>query len=251
MPYYIKAELGRVAYTYYSQLDSLGRAGIAVGCLGPETLPTTDRKDPSYDPTGWIQASYSGSVVTGGQIWNRSHLIAWSLGSDSSKLNLVTGTPYFNQIGMVKFENMVRDYIKETGNHVLYRVVPVFVGDELVCRGVTIEAFSIEDNGGRDTSDESDGICFNVFIHNVNPGINIDYATGKTSLVPGYEPEEPDVENYVFVLNTSSKKIHMPDCSSVTTMSDKNKGYTDKTYEELVAEGYAGCKICHPENHQP
>ena len=90
-----------------------------------------------------------------------------------------------------------------------------------------------------------------MFVHNVNPGIDIDYATGNSSITPGYEPEEPDTTDYIYVLNTSSKKIHLPDCSSVTTMSEKNKGYSNEDIETLKGKGYTCCGSCHPENHQP
>ena len=253
-PYFLKSDLGRVSYAYYSEFDSLGRAGMAVACIGRDLLPTGSRKDPSYNPTGWVQATYSSDLVTGGSIWNRSHLIAWSLADDSGKYNLVTATPYLNQLGMTAFEDMVRDYIKETGNHVLYRVVPVFVGNELVCRGITIEAFSIEDNGGLDTPEASDGICFNNFLHNVKPGIDIDYATGKTSIAEGYDPDGGDHSDCTYVLHATKHKIHLPDCSSVGTMSESNKIYSTKTLEEIVADynargvNWSYCGSCHPEN---
>ncbi|MBR2930346.1 MAG: DNA/RNA non-specific endonuclease [Clostridia bacterium] len=252
-PNFTAKDIVAEAYAYYSELDSLGRAGLAVGYLGRETLPTTDRKNPTYEPTGWVQAAYSGNVVTGGNIWNRSHLIAWSLAGDSGKLNLVTGTPFFNQLGMTAFETMVRDYIKETGNHVLYRVVPVFVGDELVCRGVTIEAYSIEDKGGSLTASESDGICFNVFIHNVNPGIIIDYATGRTELHPDFDTSDEE-DDITYVVNIKSgNKIHVHSCSSVTQMKEENKLSFTVTLEEVIeyfkskGKSYSFCGSCHPE----
>ena len=256
-PYFLRADLSNISYEYYSALDSLGRCGITVACVGIDLFPTDDRGSiSSVDPSGWIQAEYSGSIVTGGYIWNRSHLIGWQLtGENANKQNLVTGTPYFNQRGMIIFENMVRDYIEETGNHVLYRVVPVFVGDELVCRGVTIEAYSIEDNGGNDTPESGDGICFNVFVHNVNEGIIIDYATGSTSLDPNYELPEPDdeiPENLTFIINKNGYMIHVWDCSSVKKMNEENKIYSTMTLEEIIAEleaqgrKYSLCKNCNP-----
>ena len=180
-PYFTKDEITSDFFESYSELDSLGRVGVAFACLGTETLPTGDRGSLSHNPTGWVQKSYSTSIVPQTQIYNRSHLIAWSLsGEDNNKQNLMTGTPYFNQIGMQIFENQVLDYIRETGNHVMYRVTPVFVGDNLLANGVLMEGWSVEDNG--------DGICFCVFMYNVQPGVILEYETGNN-----YLPES-DVE---------------------------------------------------------
>lgn len=175
VPYFTEDEITDNFFESYSELDSLGRVGTAFACLGRETLPTDARGSLSYNPTGWVQNSYPTNIVSTSQIYNRSHLIAWSLsGENNNAKNLMTGTPYFNQVGMQIFENMVLDYIKETGNHVMYRITPVFVGDNLLANGVLMEGWSVEDNG--------DGICFCVFMYNVQPGVVLEYETGNNYL---------------------------------------------------------------------
>ena len=176
-PFFTESEIKGVSFETYSPLDYLGRAQVALASIGKDLMPTTDRPGLSYKPTGWVQNTYPTSILPQTYIYNRSHLIAWSLTAEGdNKLNLITGTPYFNQIGMQIFERMVVDYIKETNNHVMYRVTPIYVDKDLVARGVLMEAWSVEDNG--------DGICFNVFMYNVQPHITIDYATGKNWLTP-------------------------------------------------------------------
>lgn len=186
IPYFTEDEITDQSFEKYSPLDSLGRAQVAFASLGKDLMPTGTRPSISYKPTGWVQATYPSNIVPQGQIYNRSHLIAWSLaGEGNNELNLITGTPYFNQIGMQKFEPMLLDYIKETGNHVMYRVTPIYVGNDLVARGVLMEAWSVEDNG--------EGICFNVFMYNVQPGITINYATGENCQTPSDDPSDnPD-----------------------------------------------------------
>lgn len=171
-PLFTDEELTTEGYEFYSELDSLERCGYTMACLGRELMPTKERGSISHvKPTGWVQAQYDS--VDGGSLYNRCHLIGWQLsGEDANERNLITGTRYMNTEGMLPFENMVADYIKETGNHVLYRVTPIFEGDELVARGVQIEAKSVEDGG--------EGICFHVYVYNVQPGITIDYATGES-----------------------------------------------------------------------
>lgn len=171
-PLFTDEELTTEGYEFYSELDRLERCGYTMACLGRELMPTKDRGSISHvKPTGWIQVQYDS--VDGGSLYNRCHLIGWQLsGEDANERNLITGTRYMNTEGMLPFENMVADYIKETGNHVLYRVTPIFEGDELVARGVQIEAKSVEDGG--------EGICFHVYVYNVQPGIAIDYATGES-----------------------------------------------------------------------
>ena len=238
VPYFTKAEYTTTSYESYSDLDDLKRCGIAVACLGRDLMPTGTRGDISdVKPTGWIQASYD--VVNGGYLYNRSHLIGWQLtGEDDNKQNLITGTRSFNQLGMLPFENMVADYIKETNNHVLYRVTPVFVGNELVARGVLMEAWSVEDDG--------EGICFNVFVYNVQPGVIIDYATGASRLEKEdtTTPEEKPTCDYI--ANKNTKKFHYPTCSSVAKMSEKNKEYHTATREEMIEKGYSPCGTCKP-----
>ncbi len=174
-PSFTKSELTRAksgTFKLFSDLDRLGRCGTALACLGTETQPTGERKSiSSVKPTGWRQAFYCS--VDQEALYNRCHLIAWSLsGENANPKNLVTGTRYLNVSGMLPFEERLCRYIESTGNHVLYRVTPIFEGEELVCRGVHLEAQSVEDNGA--------SICFNVYCYNVQPNIQIDYATGAS-----------------------------------------------------------------------
>ncbi len=162
------------SYEEYSPLDHLGRCGVAIACIGEDIMPAGERGEiGQIKPSGWITAKYD--FVDGKYLYNRCHLIGWQLtGENANERNLITGTRYMNVDGMLPFENMVDDYIEETGNHVLYRVTPVFKENELVARGVQIEAYSVEDEG--------DGICFNVYCFNVQPGVKIDYQTGESIL---------------------------------------------------------------------
>lgn len=230
------------SFETYSTLDALGRCGPAYACIGQDLMPTEDRESiSSVLPTGWVQAEYD--FVEGGSLYNRCHLIGFQLtGENANEENLITGTRYMNVEGMLPFENMVADYIKETGNHVLYRAIPIFEGENLVASGVVMEAFSVEDEG--------EGVCFHVYVYNVQPGVEIDYATGESwetgdsassALESQAEEQETD-----YVLNTSSKKFHRPDCSSVDSMSEKNRQEYHGTREELIAQGYEPCGSCNP-----
>ena len=230
------------SFETYSTLDALGRCGPAYACIGQDLMPTEDRESiSSVHPTGWVQAEYS--FVDGGSLYNRCHLIGFQLtGENANEENLITGTRYMNVEGMLPFENMVADYIKETGNHVLYRAAPIFEGENLVASGVVMEALSVEDEG--------EGVCFHVYVYNVQPGVEIDYATGESwetgdsassALESQAEEQETD-----YVLNTSSKKFHRPDCPSVDSMSGKNRQEYHGTREELIAQGYEPCGSCHP-----
>ncbi len=169
-PYFNEDDYTTEVFEIYSELDYLKRCGVAYANICKELMPTEERKDISdIYPTGWEQEKYNGEYL-----YNRCHLIGHQLaGEDDNKFNLITGTSYFNVSGMLPFENRVDNYIEENeNNHVLYRVTPIFEGDNLLAKGVQMEAYSVEDNGR--------GVCFNVFVYNVEPGINIDYATGKS-----------------------------------------------------------------------
>ncbi len=244
-PKFSDSEKSTNAYEKYYDLDILGRCTLALASLGRETMPEKDEdrgEIGSVKPSGWVQASYDN--VSGKYLYNRSHLIGWQLSAENAnEKNLITGTRYMNTEGMLPFENMVADYIRETGNHVAYRITPIYAGANLLCSGVQMEAFSIEDNG--------EGICFNVYCFNVQPGIYINYATGESTLEENKPSDdnnnngdsgEPKEEN--FILNTSSKKIHKPDCSSVKTISEKNKEEYTGIIEELEEQGYEKCKNC-------
>lgn len=171
-PEFLTEDITATAYEYYSELDSLGRCGYAMACIGKELMPTEDRGSiGQVKPSGWQTVKYD--FVDGKYLYNRCHLIGFQLtGENANARNLITGTRYLNVEGMLPFENMVVDYVKETNNHVIYRVTPIFDGDNLIARGVQIEAMSVEDNG--------DGICFNVYAYNNQPGVVIDYLTGSS-----------------------------------------------------------------------
>lgn len=174
-PFFSDADKGRVdAFEIYSDLDSLGRCGVAYANICVDLMPTEPRGEiGSIKPSGWKQAKYDKDMVEGGYLWNRCHLIGFQLaGENANKLNLITGTRYLNVTGMLVFEDQVASYVKdEPGNHVLYRVTPVFVDNELVARGVLIEAYSVEDGGE---------LQFCIYCYNIQPGIGIDYQTGES-----------------------------------------------------------------------
>mgnify|MGYP002518659508 FL=1 len=173
-PDFDQADFTTESFETYGELDSLGRCTAAYANIGRDLMPTEKRGDiSSVHPSGWVQAQYD--FVDGKSLYNRCHLIGYQLtGENANERNLITGTRYLNVEGMLPFENLVADYIKETGNHVLYRVSPVFDGDDLVAEGVQMEAESVEDGG--------EGVCYNVFCYNVQPGVEIDYATGESRL---------------------------------------------------------------------
>lgn len=174
IPFFTEEEYTTESYEYYSDLDDLGRCGVTEACIGVDLMPTEARGDiGSVKPTGWHSVKYD--IVDGKYLYNRCHLIGFQLaGENANKKNLITGTRYLNIEGMLPFENMVADYVKETENHVLYRVTPIFEDDDLVAQGVVMEGWSVEDDG--------DGICFCIFAYNAQPGITIDYATGESWL---------------------------------------------------------------------
>lgn len=242
-PEFEEGDLSSESFETYSPLDSLGRCGPAYACIGQDLMPTEDRESISgVHPTGWVQAEYD--TVDGGSLYNRCHLIGFQLtGENANEENLITGTRYMNVEGMLPFENLVADYVKETGNHVLYRSTPVFEGDNLVASGVVMEALSVEDDG--------EGVCFHVYVYNIQPGIEIDYATGKSwesrqTPEAGESSEPSSGEEREYVLNTSSHKFHLPDCPAVDTMSEKNKEEYFGTREDLIAQGYESCGSCNP-----
>ena len=256
VPYFTDDEKATTkAYEKYSELDSLGRCGVVIACIGRELMPKADEERGSISsvtPSGWEQAKYDTKLIEGGYLYNRAHLIGWQLTAENAnERNLITGTRYFNVDGMLPFENLVADYVKETGNHVMYRVTPDFEGNNLVATGVTMEAYSVEDNG--------DGIQFCVYVYNFQPGILIDYSTGKSRLDDGTEIPDTDTENgekddtgtgesgeMTYILNTSSKKFHDPDCAGAKTMKESNKQTYTGSRDDIIAEGYSPCGTCKP-----
>ena len=207
------------SFETYSPLDSLGRCGEAYANIGRDLMPTQKRGDiSSVKPSGWLNKKYDTSLVDGGYIYNRCHLIGHQLaGEDANDRNLITGTRYFNVDGMLPFENMIADYVKETNNHVLYRVTPIYDGDDLVAKGVQMEAYSVEDDG--------EGVMFNVFVYNVQPGIEIDYATGESWLSSEERPVQTTNKNNQ---NTNYNKYN----SNNNYNSNKNNSSNKNDYSQ-------------------
>lgn len=172
MPGFTAQDEARGTFMQFSDLDFEGRCGTAFARIGPDTISNEKRGDISQvHPSGWVQRKYS--FVDDGMLYNRSHLIAHQLcGENANEKNLITGTRTFNAVGMLYYEELVGDYVRSTGNHVLYRVTPLFAANDLVARGVQMEAKSVEDNG--------EAVQFNVFVYNVEPGVAIDYVTGES-----------------------------------------------------------------------
>ena len=267
IPEFTADEITTNSFETYGELDELGRCTPAFACIGKDLMPTEERQAiGDVRPTGWKQNKYPGLIDTDPPyLYNRCHMIGFQLtGENANEKNLITGTRYMNVEGMLSYENQVADYIISTGNHVMYRVTPVFDGNNLLCRGVQIEAYSVEDSGR--------GISFNVFCHNVQPGVDIDYADGSNQLSPE-EGTVVDKDSFIitggdsgnglvkssagnevsdipagttYVVNKNSGKFHYPSCDSVNDMKEKNKEYSTKTREELINEGKSPCKRCRP-----
>lgn len=225
VPNFSDSDLTTTSFEEYAPLDDLGRCGVAYSNIGTDIMPTEKRESiSSVKPSGWQSVKYD--IVEGKYLYNRSHLIGYQLTAENANdRNLITGTRYFNATLMLPYENMVADYIKETNNHVLYRVTPVFEGNNLVATGVQMEAKSVEDNG--------EGIEFNVFVYNVQPGITIDYATGNSAL-SGEEINSTDSSNTSSASNNNS-------ISSSNTPSSNNTTST----EETIIRGNSKSKIYH------
>jgi len=240
IPFFTEDEIVTKSYEKYSELDSLGRCGVAMACVGIDIMPKEDRGDiDGVKPSGWVQASYD--CVPGSFLYNRCHLIGFQLtGENDNVKNLITGTKFMNNEGMLPFENMVAKYIKEYENHVMYRISPIFKGNNLVASGVLMEAWSVEDEG--------EGICLNVYLYNNQPGVRINYATGESKLDDGvpYPPEddsENNTESAEYIINTSTKKYHLKSCRYATGNNAK-----PATKEEIEAGEYEACKVCKPDN---
>ncbi len=228
------------AYESYGSLDELGRCTACIACIGQELMPTEARGAiGQIKPTGWHTVKYDS--VDGLYLYNRCHLIAYELTAENAnEANLITGTRYFNTQGMLPLENMVTDYIKDTGNHVLYRVTPIFAGDNLVATGVQMEAYSLEDDG--------EAICYNLFVYNIQPGIAIDYATGESWEVEEEETESEvaDTDTVTYVVNNNTKKFHSSDCASAEEISSYNRSEYTGSRDTLISQGYTPCQRCNP-----
>ena len=254
-PEFTEAELTTESYEEYSELDPLGRCGTAEACIGEDLMPDGEREDISeVEPTGWENREYD--IVDGGYVYNRCHLIGFQLsGENANEENLITGTRYMNTEGMLPFENMVAEYVQETDNHVMYRVTLVFEGDDLVASGVQMEAESVEDGGA--------GICFNIYVYNVQPEIIIDYSTGanwadtdnkkkKTADISAADDsdaengEDQEPKEQTYIMNKNTKKFHKPECSSVDDIKAENKSGFTGTRAELIEDGFDPCGKCRP-----
>ncbi len=248
-PEFTEEELTTVSYEDYSELDELGRCQTAEACIGQDLMPTEARESiSSVKPTGWRNKSYD--TVDGGYVYNRCHLIGFQLtGENANEENLITGTRYMNVEGMLPFEDEVAAYIEETDNHVMYRVTPVFEGDDLVASGVQMQAESVEDDGV--------GISFNVYVYNVQPYVVIDYKTGENwegdeiaepegKWADGTEAEPSDTKEHMYILNKNTKKFHKPECSGAKKIKVKNKGEYTGSRQTLIDEGYEPCGNCNP-----
>ena len=266
------------SYEEFAELDSLGRCGSAFALIGPESMPTIQRGTiGDVRPSGWKISKYD--WIDGKYLFNRCHLIAYQLtGQNANPLNLITGTRYLNVEGMETLEDRVAYYLRRTGNHVLYRVTPVFSGRELVARGVLMEARSVEDDG--------EGLEFCCWCYNVQPGVEIDYATGdnhadgtievplqagdadgvdagvsSTSaesslssqtleivevIKPYSSADASETNEYAYILNLNSRLFHKPDCPAVEKMSSKNKRGFNRSREEAIELEFEPCGYCKP-----
>ena len=255
-PLFDKDLINTNVFENYSDLDDLGRCGVAFANICTELQPTEKRGSIGMvKPSGWKTSRYDKSVISDMYLYNRCHLIGYQLaGENANEKNLITGTRYLNVTGMLPFEDAVDDYIEDNpNNHVLYRVTPVYYRDDLVARGVLMEAYSVEDNGK---------LQFCVWCYNVQPGIFIDYKTGDNRLnntntkndttgTPEASNNTSKItisesENYTYIVNTKTKKIHMENCSAIKDMKEENKEVIHKSIKELENDGYTCCGICKP-----
>lgn len=234
VPFFLEEELTTDAFETYSELDDLGRCGTAYANICEDIMTTEKRgKIGMIKPSGWHTVKYTG--IDGNYLYNRCHLIGYQLSAENAnEKNLITGTRYLNVTGMLPFENMVADYVNETGNHVLYRVTPIYNQENLVADGVLMEAQSVE----------NDDLAFCVYCYNVQPGIEIDYHTGDSKSSETEQPSKTSEDLYV--LNRNTKKFHRPNCSSVQDIKPKNKQEFSGNTKALIQQGYSPCKNCNP-----
>lgn len=229
------------AFETYSDLDELGRCGVAYANICEEIMPTEERESSlsSVTPSGWQQNQYNGEYLL-----NRCHLIGFQLaGENANEKNLIAGTRYMNVDGMLPFENTVTDYIDDNPwNHVLYRVTPIYQNEnDLMASGVLMEAWSIEDNGY--------GCQFCVYVYNVQPGVEIDYSTGENWEVENDVTISKTItegQNLTYVLNTNSKKFHTENCANANRISDSNRSMYTGNRDDLISQGYEPAGCCNP-----
>lgn len=261
-PFFCEDDLKQTeCFENYSSFDNLGRCGVAIACIGTECMPTEERGPIGMvKPSGWHIIKYD--FIDGKYLYNRCHLIGYQLaGENALEENLITGTRYLNVEGMLPYENMVADYVSSSGNHVLYRVTPIYDENNLVADGVLMEGMSVEDYGA--------SLSFCVFAYNVQPGVDIDYLTGdsklqtETELLEIYgedaqeeierifEDDQPlisqeDLENVTYIGNRNSHRFHYPNCDSVNDMKEKNKVFFYGGRDEVIEAGYTPCGRCNP-----
>ena len=245
-PFFTDSDMTTTAFENYSDLDSLGRCGVAYANICKDIMPTEERgKIGMIKPSGWHTVKYD--VIKDRYLYNRCHLVGYQLaGENANPKNLITGTRYLNVEGMLPFENLVADYVNNTGNHVLYRVTPMFSDSNLVANGVLIEAKSVEDNGG--------GILFNVYCYNVQPGVGINYENGDSwldgttgsassgsdsSAAENSAADSSNSETMVHITATG-KKYHRAGCRTL------KKSDTEVTLDEAKSMGLSPCGICNP-----
>ena len=245
VPYFTDDEITDKAFEEYSPLDPLGRCGVAFACIGTEIMPTEERGDiSSVTPTGWeYDGSSNNREYDFGFLYNRCHLIGYQLaGENANEKNLITGPVYMNVDGMLPFENRVDDYVEETENHVMYRVTPIYDGYNYVANGVLMEALSVEDDGR--------GVCFCVYVYNVQPSIEIDYFTGRNRRVgdTSFEDENdtPTNDEVTYIVNKKSKKFHYPGKSCAESIGEENRLEYHGTREDAIGDGYDPCGTCKP-----
>ncbi len=227
------------SYEVYGELDALGRCTVAHSCIGSDLMPTEERGSiGQVKPSGWQTVKYD--IVDGKYLYNRCHLIGYQLtGENANVKNLITGTRYLNIDGMLDFENMVADYIKETKNHVMYRVTPIYDGNNLVASGVLMEGWSVEDNG--------EGICFCIYAYNAQPGVSINYKNGNSWLSGETPPADDsedintDVSTDIYYLNVKTGKFHIVSCRYA---DGENVVEYEGTLDDLLADGKEPCGIC-------
>lgn len=266
-PEFDDEQLTTNTFVSFSPFDELGRTGSGIACLGPETLPKDPRGEiGNIRPSGWHTVRYD-DLIEDKYLYNRSHVIGFFLsGDNNTPENLFTGTRYLNSGTMLQFEIKVGDYIEKTGNHVIYRVTPRYQDSDLVATGVQMEAMSVEDRGA--------GLHFNVFVYNFQPGILIDYRTGESRRDPDYQKyvsrsitpnansdqnalseennaaqnvtDDVDLSTVTYVLNTNTKRFHLPTCDSVIEMKTKNREYYYGSRDEIIEAGYIPCGRCKP-----
>ena len=265
-PEFKDTEIKDEDYESLSEMDGQGRCGQAIACISEESMPEGERGSIGMiKPSGWRIKKYD--FIDGKYLYNRCHLIGWQLTGDNDEENLITGTRYMNTEGMLPYENKVATYLRSTDNHVMYKVAPVYEGDEPIARGVHMQAMSVEDEGK--------GLSFNVYCYNVQPAVNINYETGQSeqgdmdelelagiadfsereqlgmdssegSLPNRNSSSKSNTDETHYILNTNTKKFHYQGCHGASQIKNKNKQEFTGTREELIDKGYSPCGMCHP-----